>query len=39
MTAMSTIRDLAEKLWTGMLSSGEAHPVTAQYREGDESSH
>jgi alkyl sulfatase BDS1-like metallo-beta-lactamase superfamily hydrolase len=33
---MSKIRDLAEKLWTGTLSSGEAHPVTAQYREGDE---
>jgi hypothetical protein len=27
---MSKIRDLAEKLWTGTLSSGEAHPVTAQ---------
>ena len=33
---MSKIRDLAEKLWTGTLSSGEAHPVTEQYREGDE---
>ena len=33
---MSKIRELAEKLWTGTLSSGEAHPVTAQYREGDE---
>jgi alkyl sulfatase BDS1-like metallo-beta-lactamase superfamily hydrolase len=33
---MSKIRDLAEKLWTGTLSSGEAHPVTEQYRVGDE---
>jgi len=33
---MSKIRELAERLWTGTLSSGEAHPVTAQYREGDE---
>ena len=33
---MSNIRDLAEKLWNGDLTSGEAHPVTAQYREGDE---
>jgi alkyl sulfatase BDS1-like metallo-beta-lactamase superfamily hydrolase len=33
---MSKIRDLAEKLWAGTLESSEAHPVTAQYREGDE---
>ena len=33
---MSKIRDLAERLWTGTLTSGEAHPVTEQYREGDE---
>jgi alkyl sulfatase BDS1-like metallo-beta-lactamase superfamily hydrolase len=33
---MSKIRDLAERLWTGTLSSGESHPVTEQYREGDE---
>ncbi|MBI5287498.1 MAG: MBL fold metallo-hydrolase [Chloroflexi bacterium] len=33
---MSKIRDIAERLWTGALSSGEAHPVTEQYREGDE---
>jgi hypothetical protein len=34
--AMADIRDLAERLWTGNLTSGEAHPVTAQFREGDE---
>ena len=33
---MADIRDLAERLWTGNLTSGEAHPVTAQFREGDE---
>jgi alkyl sulfatase BDS1-like metallo-beta-lactamase superfamily hydrolase len=33
---MPDIRDLMERLWTGNLTSGEAHPVTAQYREGDE---
>jgi alkyl sulfatase BDS1-like metallo-beta-lactamase superfamily hydrolase len=33
---MPDIRDLAERLWTGNLTSGEAHPVTAQFREGDE---
>ena len=33
---MSKIRDIAERLWTGTLSSGEAHPVTEQYRDGDE---
>ncbi|HXK33925.1 MAG TPA: alkyl sulfatase dimerization domain-containing protein [Dehalococcoidia bacterium] len=33
---MPDIRDLAERLWTGTLDSSEAHPVTAQYREGDE---
>jgi alkyl sulfatase BDS1-like metallo-beta-lactamase superfamily hydrolase len=33
---MPDIRDLAERLWTGNLTSGEAHPVTEQYREGDE---
>jgi len=33
---MSKIRDLAERLWNGTLTSGEEHPVTAQYREGDE---
>ena len=33
---MADIRDLAERLWAGNLTSGEAHPVTAQFREGDE---
>jgi alkyl sulfatase BDS1-like metallo-beta-lactamase superfamily hydrolase len=33
---MSKIRDLAERLWTGTLDPQEAHPVTAQYPEGDE---
>ena len=33
---MPDIRDLAERLWSGNLTSGEAHPVTEQYREGDE---
>jgi alkyl sulfatase BDS1-like metallo-beta-lactamase superfamily hydrolase len=33
---MTDIRDLAERLWNGTLESSEAHPVTAQYREGDE---
>jgi alkyl sulfatase BDS1-like metallo-beta-lactamase superfamily hydrolase len=33
---MSKIREIAERLWAGTLSSGEAHPVTEQYREGDE---
>jgi alkyl sulfatase BDS1-like metallo-beta-lactamase superfamily hydrolase len=33
---MPDIRDLAERLWNGTLDSSEAHPVTAQYREGDE---
>jgi alkyl sulfatase BDS1-like metallo-beta-lactamase superfamily hydrolase len=33
---VSKIRDLAERLWNGTISSGEEHPVTAQYREGDE---
>lgn len=33
---MPDIRDLAERLWTGSLDASEAHPVTAQYREGDE---
>lgn len=33
---MSKIRDLAERLWTGTLDPGEAHPVTAVYPEGDE---
>ncbi len=33
---MADIRDLAERLWTGNLTSGEAHPVTAQFRQGDE---
>ncbi len=33
---MSKIRDLAERLWTGTLDPGEAHPVTATYPEGDE---
>ena len=33
---MADIRDLAERLWNGTLESSEAHPVTAQYTEGDE---
>jgi alkyl sulfatase BDS1-like metallo-beta-lactamase superfamily hydrolase len=33
---MSKIRDLAERLWTGTLDPQEAHPVTAQFPEGDE---
>jgi alkyl sulfatase BDS1-like metallo-beta-lactamase superfamily hydrolase len=33
---MVDIRDLSERLWTGTLESSDAHPVTAQYREGDE---
>ena len=33
---MADIRDLSERLWTGTLASSEAHPVTAQYRDGDE---
>ena len=33
---MADIRDLAERLWNGTLDSSEAHPVTAQYTEGDE---
>ncbi len=33
---MSKIRELAEQLWQGTLDPGEQHPVTAQYREGDE---
>ncbi len=33
---MPDIRDLAERLWTGTLDSSEAHPVTAQYTEGQE---
>jgi alkyl sulfatase BDS1-like metallo-beta-lactamase superfamily hydrolase len=33
---MSKIRELAERLWTGTLDPQEAHPVTAQYPEGDE---
>ena len=33
---MSKIREAAERLWSGQVSSGEQHPVTAQFREGDE---
>ena len=33
---MSKIRDLAERLWNGTLDPQEQHPVTAQFREGDE---
>jgi alkyl sulfatase BDS1-like metallo-beta-lactamase superfamily hydrolase len=33
---MPDIRDLAERLWNGTLESYEAHPVTAQYTEGQE---
>jgi alkyl sulfatase BDS1-like metallo-beta-lactamase superfamily hydrolase len=33
---MSKIRNLAERLWNGTLDPQEAHPVTAQFREGDE---
>ena len=33
---MPDIRDLAERLWNGTLESSEAHPVTAQYTEGQE---
>ncbi len=33
---MADIRDLAERLWNGTLESSEAHPVTAQYTEGQE---
>ncbi len=33
---MSKIRDLAERQWTGKLNPQDAHPVTSQFREGDE---
>ena len=33
---LERIRDLAERLWNGTLESSEAHPVTAQYTEGQE---
>ena len=33
---MSKIRDIAERLWNGTLESGDLHPVTARYPEGDE---
>ncbi len=33
---MSKIRELAERLWNGTLDPQEQHPVTAQFREGDE---
>ncbi|HYM16767.1 MAG TPA: alkyl sulfatase dimerization domain-containing protein [Dehalococcoidia bacterium] len=33
---MTDIRDLSERLWTGALAAGDAHPVHARYPEGDE---
>ncbi|MEX1103688.1 MAG: hypothetical protein WED87_05540, partial [Dehalococcoidia bacterium] len=36
MTNPTSVRELAERLWTGDTSSGEVHPVHTAYPEGEE---